>query len=63
MDPPEGYHAHRRERLPFRVTRTFKVPARIDPERVSVTLRDGVLTLRLEKSEEAKPRVVPITTD
>ncbi|MBA3010242.1 MAG: Hsp20/alpha crystallin family protein [Proteobacteria bacterium] len=42
--------------------RSFSVPQTIDVERVEAELMDGVLKLRLPKSEAAKPRQIEIKT-
>lgn len=41
-------------------TRKFSLSDRIDREKVSAELNDGVLTLTLPKAEEAKPRRIKI---
>jgi HSP20 family molecular chaperone IbpA len=40
--------------------RTFSVPQTIDVNKVNAELNDGVLSLHLPKSEEAKPRQIKI---
>jgi HSP20 family protein len=41
-------------------SRSFTLPSDTDPERVQASFKDGVLTVTLSKSQEAKPRVVHI---
>ncbi len=41
--------------------RTVPLPFDIDPEKVSAKLDNGVLEIRLPKSEQAKPRQIDIT--
>ena len=40
--------------------RAFSVDARIDAEKVSAELKHGVLTIRLPKADEVKPRKIAI---
>tara|TARA_R110002049_G_scaffold288423_1_gene470954 strand:- start:141143 stop:141568 length:426 start_codon:yes stop_codon:yes gene_type:complete len=40
--------------------RTFTVGEAIDSERINAELHDGVLTLHLPKSEDAKPRQIKV---
>ncbi len=41
-------------------TRKFSLSSKIDQQRISAEMADGVLTLTLPKAEEAKPRRIPI---
>ncbi len=50
----------RRERQFGTFKRSIKLPYRVDPEKVKAELQDGILTIRLEKSEEARPRRIAI---
>jgi len=59
-DAPEGYSVHRRERAALRFSRSFSLPAQVDPNRVEASLKDGILTIRLERTEEQKPRQVSV---
>lgn len=59
-DAPEGYSVHRQERAPVRFSRSFTLPAKIDPEKTSATLKDGVLTITLPKLPEAQPRQISV---
>ena len=53
-------HYRRRERAYGRFERTFLLPALIDRDHVTAEMHHGVLTLRLPKSEAAKPKRIPI---
>ena len=41
--------------------RSFTLSSKIDKERISAQLDDGVLTLKLPKSEKAQPRRISIS--
>ncbi len=58
----EGVTHHRRERGVGSFTRVLRIPVDIDGERVEANLRHGVLTVRLPKSESAKPRKIEVAT-
>ncbi len=60
VEPPEGYAAHRRERENLSFTRTVTLPARVDAEKTTATLKDGVLKVELAKIPEAQPRKVAV---
>jgi HSP20 family protein len=57
---PEGYTVHRRERGDYRFARSVALPCKVDPEKTSAALRDGVLTVTLTKVPEARPRQIAI---
>lgn len=63
LTAPEGYKMRRQERGSFRFSRSLSLPCAIDPERAAATVKDGVLTLRLEKAQEAKPRQITIKSN
>lgn len=51
----------RREgRSPARLRRTFTVPRSVDPDRIGATMDAGVLTVRLGKRDEVKPRRIAV---
>ncbi|MHB8422734.1 MAG: Hsp20/alpha crystallin family protein [Leptospirales bacterium] len=55
-----GKKYHRIERLYGTFLRSFSLPDDADPARVSATMKDGVLNVRIEKLAETKPRSVEI---
>lgn len=61
VEAPAGYTAHRRERQSFSFTQSYELPARIDPEKVQASLKQGVLTLTLPKTAEAQPKRVTVS--
>lgn len=59
---PEGYAVHRRERGDLRFSRSFTLPARIDVERVSAEVKNGLLTVTLPKHPDAQPKAITVKT-
>ena len=51
---------HRVERLFGQFTRSFTLPSTVDAEQVKASYDKGVLTVRLGKKAEAKPRQIKI---
>jgi len=51
---------HRRELGSGEFTRVITLPCDVDAEKVEAELRDGVLTVRLPKAEEARPRQIQV---
>jgi HSP20 family protein len=60
VDVPEGYRVHLSERRPYAFTRKIPLPARVEADAVSATLKDGVLTVTLPKAKEALPRQIAV---
>ena len=52
---------HRRERAYGRFQRAFTLPTVVEESKVQATFKDGVLELRLPKSEAVKPKRIAIT--
>ena len=44
-------------------SRSFRLGEQVDPEHVSAKLNDGILTITLQKKEEAKPKQIQIKID
>jgi HSP20 family protein len=59
-DVPEGYTVHRKERSAVQFARSFQLPTKIDPDNVQATIKNGVLTLKLPKAAEARPKQISI---
>jgi HSP20 family protein len=59
-DTPDGYRVLRKERGPYRVSRTMTVPLGAKTDNVDVELRNGVLTLRFEISIDLGPRKIEL---
>jgi HSP20 family protein len=60
VEHPEGYSVHRQERGGVRFSRSFTFPCKVDMEKTSATVKDGLLTIRLAKAPEAKPRQITV---
>ena len=60
MTAPEGYSTHRRERSAVKFAKSYQLPTRVDAEKVTATLKHGVLTLTLPKVAEAQPRQISV---
>ncbi len=58
---PEGYKVHKTERGSTSFSRSFTLPADVDAQNVDATLKDGILYLRLPKSEAAKPKKITVS--
>ncbi|MDB5291807.1 MAG: Hsp20/alpha crystallin family protein [Phycisphaerales bacterium] len=58
-DEPGGVY-RRRERAAGCFSRRVTLPWEVDPDKVEATLQNGVLTIKLPKSEAARPRKVPV---
>lgn len=60
LQDPQGYAPRRQERAGFRFSRTITLPCRVDPEKTTATVKDGVLAITLAKAEEARPRQIRV---
>jgi len=61
QDAPQNYAVHRQERLPVKFSRSFKLPCKVDLEKVTATVKDGILTITLPKVPEAQPRQITVS--
>jgi HSP20 family protein len=59
-DQKTSYHRREREAGFFR--RTIALPIKVDSGKVSASMKNGVLTITLPKSEEAIPRKITVRT-
>jgi HSP20 family protein len=60
QDAPQGFYVHRNERSPVRFSRSFALPSKVDPEKSTATLKNGVLIITLPKAAEAQPRQIAV---
>jgi len=58
-----GVRYHRVEREYGAFLRSFTLPEDADPKKISANMKDGVLTIRIEKLAEAKPLAVEINVE
>jgi HSP20 family protein len=56
----EGSETSREERVFGRFTRSLQLPKQVDASKVKASYKDGILTVTLQKAEEAKPRQIAI---
>jgi HSP20 family protein len=54
----EGYY--RAERVYGSFSRSFSLPSTVEVSKIAAEYKDGILTLRLPKAEEAKPRQIEV---
>jgi HSP20 family protein len=60
---PDGYSVHRQERPTVTFSRSFALPCRVNPERTNASVKNGILTVTLEKMSDAIPRQIAIKAD
>lgn len=54
---------HRIERSYGSFCRSFQLPTSVKSDKVKATYKDGVLSITLPKTEEVKPKEIPISID
>ncbi|HFH3253103.1 small heat shock protein sHSP20-GI [Pseudomonas aeruginosa] len=59
----QGKKFHRIERVYGRFVRSFVLPDNVDPTKVTASMKDGVLEVRLVKAEQAKPKQIEISVN
>ena len=60
VDVPQGGAFHRRERGAGQFSRSLQLPEDLDLSRAEASCKHGMLTVRIPKREEAKPRQISI---
>jgi HSP20 family protein len=58
--PQENVTLHRHERDAGHFSRAITLPGPVDSSKTEATLSDGVLTVRIPKAEEAKPKRITV---
>ncbi len=58
--PEEAYRYHRRERRAGEFRRVLRLPFEVDRQSGRASCEDGILTVELEKAEQAKPRSIQV---
>jgi HSP20 family protein len=61
--PEEGVTLHRHERESGDFSRAITLPGPVDSGRTAATLTEGVLAVRIPKSEAAKPKRINVQVD
>lgn len=57
---PQGGSFHRRERASGQFSRSLQLPTDLDLSRAEASYKQGMLTIRIPKREEAKPRQITV---
>ncbi len=60
VNAPKDYAIHRQERGAFKFARSVSLPCRVDTDKVAAQVKDGLLTVTMEKAKEALPRRITI---
>ena len=60
VEAPEGYSVHRQERGYYSFARSFTLPCRIDAEKTTAHLKNGILELTLPKVAEEQPKQIQV---
>lgn len=62
-DEKNGQRYHLRERWSGNFTRSITLPAHIQADNIQAACENGILTLRLPKTEEVKPKRITVKSD
>jgi HSP20 family protein len=60
VPPPTEGSFHRRERGTGQFARSFQLPADVDMTRAEASYKHGILSVRVPKKEDAKPRQITV---
>lgn len=56
----KNVNVHRVERDHGKFCRSFQLPTAIQPNKISADFKDGILTIRLPKAEEDRPKAIDV---
>ena len=59
-ETPKGYSTHRQERPAVQFSRSFTLPCLINADRTTASVKNGLLTVTMEKAVEAMPRQITV---
>jgi HSP20 family protein len=59
-DVPAGATAIRRERPSLKFSRSFALPVKVDAEKVTAVVKQGILSVTLPKIPESQPRQIAV---
>jgi HSP20 family protein len=59
----EGVEIHRQERFYGKFQRALTLPAPVATDKVKAQYKDGILTVTLPKTEEAKPKQIDVSVN
>lgn len=59
----DGASYSRRERAEGRFERSFRLADDVDTKRIEASAKNGVLTVKLPKAEQAKPRTIAVKAE
>lgn len=59
-DVPDGYEIRLRERPPVAFTRKLPLPGRVDADKVTAQMKEGILTITLPKAKDTLPRQIAV---
>jgi len=59
-DAPEGYEVRHKERATRTFQRKLVLGSKVDAEAISASMKHGILTLKLPKAKEARPRRIAV---
>jgi HSP20 family protein len=57
---PKDVEIYKNERYAYDIERSFELPFRISSDKIEANYKDGVLSIKLEKLEEEKPKTIEV---